>query len=254
VNLNLYSSLSDGYKNNSQKIRILTENWVNENIYCPSCGHNVNEYKNNKPVADFFCSRCSEDYELKSKKGNSLGKTIADGAYNTMIERIIGDASPNFFFLNYEKDTYNILNFVATPNYMFIPEMIRKRKKGIPNRPNYFMCNIDISSIPNSGKISYIKDGKVQSKDKVIDEWNKTIFLKQGYNLKSKGWILDIIKCIEKLGKNNFELRDMYQFEKYLKLKHPDNSNIQAKIRQQLQLLRDRNYLEFVGRGKYRIS
>ncbi|EQB34486.1 hypothetical protein M947_10795 [Sulfurimonas hongkongensis] len=35
---------------------------------------------------------------MKSKKGNPLGKTIADGAYNTMIERIIGDTSLNFFF------------------------------------------------------------------------------------------------------------------------------------------------------------
>lgn len=253
MNLNLYSSLSDGYKNNSQKIRVLTENWVNEYIYCPSCGQNVSEYENNKPVADFYCSKCNEDYELKSKKGNSLGKIIADGAYDTMIERITGDSSPNFFFLNYEKDTHKIINFVSTPGYMFVPEMIIKRKKGIPNRPNYFMCNIDISSIPNSGKISYIKDGKIQSKDKVLEEWNKTSFLKQSTDIKSKGWILDIVKCIEKIDKADFTLNDMYSFEKYLKLKHPENNNIEAKIRQQLQLLRDRNYLEFVGRGKYRL-
>jgi len=131
--------------------------------------------------------------------------------------------------------------------------MIIKRKKGIPNRPNYFMCNIDISTIPNSGKISYIKDGKIQSKDKVLEEWNKTSFLKQSTDMKSKGWILDIVKCIEKIDKADFTLNDMYDFEKYLKLKHPENNNIEAKIRQQLQLLRDRNYLEFVGRGKYRL-
>jgi len=254
VNLNLYSSLSEGYKNNSQKIRVLTENWVNEYIYCPNCGQNVSEYENNKPVADFYCSKCKEDFELKSKMGNSLGKTIADGAYDSMIDRISGNTSPNFFFLNYEKDTYNILNFIATPNYMFVPDMIIKRKKGIPNRPNYFMCNIDISSIPNSGKIFYIKDGEIQNKDKTLEDWNKTIFLKQDSNIESKGWILDIIKCIEKIDKKNFTLFDMYQFEKYLKLKHPDNNNIEVKIRQQLQLLRDRNYLEFVGRGQYRIK
>ena len=254
MNLNLYSSLSEGYKNNSQKIRVLTENWVNEYIYCPNCGQNVSEYENNKPVADFYCSKCKEDFELKSKMGNSLGKTIADGAYDSMIDRISGNTSPNFFFLNYEKDTYNILNFIATPNYMFVPDMIIKRKKGIPNRPNYFMSNIDISSIPNSGKIFYIKDGEIQNKDKTLEDWNKTIFLKQDSNIESKGWILDIIKCIEKIDKKNFTLFDMYQFEKYLKLKHPDNNNIEVKIRQQLQLLRDRNYLEFVGRGQYRIK
>ncbi len=254
MNLNMYALIEKNYKNNSQKIRVLTENWVNEYIYCPSCGQNVSEYENNKPVADFYCSKCSEDFELKSKMGNSLGKTIADGAYDRMIDRISGNTSPNFFFLNYEKDTYNILNFIATPNYMFVPDMIIKRKKGIPNRPNYFMCNIDISSIPNSGKIFYIKDGEIQSKDKILEDWSKTTFLKQDSNIESKGWILDIIKCIEKIDKKNFTLFDMYQFEKYLKLKHPDNNNIEAKIRQQLQLLRDRNYLEFVGRGQYRIK
>lgn len=251
--LNLYSSEADGYKNNSQKIRVLTENWVNKYIYCPICGKDVSDYQNNKPVADFYCSKCKEDFELKSKSGNTLGKTIADGAYDSMIERINSDNSPHFFFLNYDKNSYDIVNFLATPSYMFVPEMIIKRKKGIPNRPNYFMCNIDISSIPNSGKIFYIKDKKVQSKDKILEEWNKTTFIKDTKNINSKGWILDIVKCIEKLDKNSFTLNEIYQFEKYLKLQYPDNNNIQAKIRQQLQLLRDKDYLIFEGRGKYKL-
>ena len=61
MSLNLYSIIADDYKNNSQKIRVLTENWVNKYIYCPSCGKNVSEYENNKPVADFYCSTCNED-------------------------------------------------------------------------------------------------------------------------------------------------------------------------------------------------
>jgi type II restriction enzyme len=38
--------------------------------------------------------------------------------------------------------------------------------------------------------------------------------------------------------------------EAYTK-KYPNNNNIQAKIRQQLQILRDKGYLKFTGRGKY---
>ena len=41
-----------------------------------------------RPVADFFCPSCKEEYELKSK-GASISNKINDGAYNTMIERII---------------------------------------------------------------------------------------------------------------------------------------------------------------------
>lgn len=254
MNLNRYFSVANQYKNNSQKIRIMTESWVKEYIYFPICGQNIDEYENNRPVADFYCSSCREDFELKSKKGNSLGKTIADGAYNTMINRITSVDSPHFFFLNYDKNSYDIVNFVTTPSYMFVPEMIIKRNKAIPNRPNYFMCNIDISSVPSSGKIFYIKDGIQQSKDKVLEEWHKLNFFKQSQNIKAKGWLIDIIRCIEKLNKNSFSLSDMYQFEKYLKLKHPDNNNIQAKIRQQLQVLRDKDYLNFESRGKYKLK
>jgi len=254
MSLNLYSAIADDYNSNSQKIRILTENWVNEYIYCPSCGNNVSEYENNKPVADFYCSKCNEDYELKSKK-DKIGRKIVDGAYSTMIERLQSDSNPNFFFLNYDKNSFNVINFMVIPKHFFIPEIIEKRKPLSPTarRAGWVGCNILLETIPESGKIFYIRDGKEESKNKILDDWNKTIFLKESINIQSKGWLLDIIKCIDKLNKNNFNLSDIYQFEKYLKLKHPENNNIQAKIRQQLQFLRDKEYLKFVSRGKYRL-
>ena len=255
MNLNLYSTIADGYNSNSQKIRVLTENWVNENIYCPSCGNNISEYENNKPVADFYCTRCSEDYELKSKK-DKMGRKIVDGAYSTMIERLQSDSNPNFFFLNYNNISLDVTNFIVIPKYFFIPEIIEKRKPLSPTarRAGWIGCNILLDTIPESGKIFYIKNGQKESKDKILNSWNKTNFLKQSTNLQSKGWLLDIIKCIDKLNKNNFNLSDIYQCEKYLKLKHPENNNIQAKIRQQLQFLRDKEYLKFESRGKYRLT
>lgn len=253
MNLNLYSSKADKYNSNSQKTRIFTELFVEENFYCPYCGANLIGCKNNDKVRDFDCSKCNENYELKSKQGKSLGKIIPDGAYNVMIERINSNNNPNFYFLNYDKDNLDVINFCAVPSYFFIPNIIIPRKKGIPNRPNYIMCNIDISGIPNNGKIFYIKDKEIISKDKVLDDWNKTLFLKESNNIQAKGWLLDIIQCIEKLGSKSFSLNDLYSFENYLKIKHPENNNIQAKIRQQLQILRDSNYLKFESRGKYRL-
>jgi len=241
---------AENYRNISQKIRVLSEDWVDNNIFCPNCGENIQHYQNNKPVADFYCPKCLEDFEL----GKTFGKIIPDGAYDTMIKRINSQNSPNFFFLNYDKNNYSIINFMATPNYIFLPEMIMKRKKGIPNRPNYIMCNIDISTIPNSGKIYYIKNSKKLSKDEVINAWHKTTFLKQSQSLYSKGWLIDIVRCIEKLNKSSFALSDIYLFEDYLKQKYPKNNNIRAKIRQQLQILRDKNFLQFTGRGKYKLA
>lgn len=254
MNLNLYTSLSNVYSSNSQKIRVLTEKWALENIFCPSCGGIISDYENNKPVADFYCRSCKEDYELKSKK-DKMGKKIVDGAYFTMIERLQSDSNPNFFFLNYDKNTLDISNFIVIPKHFFTPEIIEKRKplSSTAKRAGWIGCNILLETISQSGKIFYIKDSKVQNKNEIVDNWNKTIFLKENKNLDSRGWILDIMKCIEKMNKKDFLLSEIYQFENYLKSKHPNNNNIQAKIRQQLQVLRDKEFLEFSSRGKYKL-
>ena len=79
---------AEHYSSNAQKIRVITETWVNKNMFCPYCGNPyISHFENNRPVADFFCPSCSEEYELKSK-GASISNKVNDGAYNTMIERI----------------------------------------------------------------------------------------------------------------------------------------------------------------------
>ena len=253
--LNLYSNISDIYKSKSQKIRVLTEEWAGDNIFCPNCGSSINHYENNKPVADFYCLNCSEDYELKSKKG-SIGKKIVDGAYSTMIQRLQSDSNPNFFFLNYEENSLEIRNFIVIPKHFFTPEIIEKRKplSKTAKRAGWIGCNILLETIPESGKIFYVKDGKEESKDKILEKWNKTTFLRHARDFEAKGWLLDIIKCVDKINKNDFRLSEIYQFETYLQSKYPENNNIQAKIRQQLQILRDKGYLKFESRGKYRLN
>ena len=231
---------------------MLSESWVDDEIFCPNCGCNVDSYKNSKPVADFYCPNCSEDYELKSKK-DSMGKRIADGAYETMIERLQSANNPNFFFLNYDVKNYEVLNFAVIPKHFFVPEIIIKRNQGIKDRPNYIMCSIDLTRIPKSGKIFYIKNRKIESKERVLESWNRTLFLRKSKKVELRGWILDIMKCIDKLEKNEFTLDEMYSFENLLSQKYTDNKHIKDKISQQLQFLRDKDYLKFIGKGKYKL-
>lgn len=61
------------------------------------------------------------------------------------------------------------------------------------------------------------------------------------------------MRCIEKLGKSNFILDEVYAFENELQRLYPENKHVKDKIRQQLQVLRDKGYLEFTSRGKYRL-
>jgi len=52
---------------------------------------------------------------------------------------------------------------------------------------------------------------------------------------------------------NSFTTADAYIFEQELELVHPDNRNIKAKIRQQLQELRDRDLLLHLDRNRWRL-
>ena len=65
--------VAKNYSSPSQKIRVITEYWVSNSIFCPNCGNQLSGFENNAPVADFYCKDCREEYELKSK-GGALGK------------------------------------------------------------------------------------------------------------------------------------------------------------------------------------
>lgn len=145
--------LANTYKSQTQKARVLTEQWVDNSVFCPNCGYsNIDQYPNNQPVADFYCSNCHEDYELKSKQ-NNIGTRIVDGAYRTMIERLQSSKNPNLFLLSYDLNNFEVLNFLV------VPKMIEKRKPLAPTarRAGWVGCNIILQSIPSAGKIFLLK-------------------------------------------------------------------------------------------------
>ena len=61
------------------------------------------------------------------------------------------------------------------------------------------------------------------------------------------------MQCIDKLNSKEFTLAEIYAFEDVLSKKYPKNNFIKDKIRQQLQILRNKDYLEFIAPGKYRL-
>jgi type II restriction enzyme len=253
MNLKLDFQLASNYTSNTQIARVLTEDWVKRNSFCPSCGEEkISEYPNNQPVADFFCVSCEEDFELKSKIGK-LGKKITDGAYSKMIERITSPQNPNFFFLTYSKRNWLVNDFLIIPKHFFEPAMIEKRKplKETARRAGWVGCNIDLQRIPDLGRIFMIKRSVITDRAAVIENWQKTLFLREA-TAEAKGWTLDVLQCLDKIVAADFSLDDVYNFAEELKQKYPNNNFIKDKIRQQLQVLRDMNIIAFVARGKYR--
>jgi type II restriction enzyme len=253
MNLQMHPEIGNNYKSNSQIARILTEDWVKRNSFCPNCGENhLAEYENNRPVADFYCKTCKEEFELKSKNGG-FTSIINDGDYSKMIERVNSDNSPNFFFLNYDKKNWNVTNFVIIPNFFFTPEMVVQRKplSLTAKRAGWIGCNVNLSRIPENGKICLIKNSKVIEKEKVLSAWGNTKFL-QLKTLKSKCWIIEIMNCLDRIPNLYFDLENIYHFENQLRILFPENNHIKDKIRQQLQILRDKNLIVFLGNGKYK--
>lgn len=144
---------------------------------------------------------------------------------------------------------------MVIPKHFFVPEIIEKRNPLAPTarRSGWIGCNILLHSIPQTGKIFYVREGQIESKEHVLTGWRKTLFLREEKEISAKGWLLDVMRCIEKLRKADFTLDNVYAFESELAKLHPENKHIRDKIRQQLQVLRDRGYLEFGVRGHYRL-
>ncbi len=253
MNLHLDESLVKGYCSGPQRARVLTESWAERNMFCPRCGNkHIIHFRNNMPVADFYCSKCGNQFELKSKNGR-FGAKVKGGAYETMIKRITGNENPDFLFMCYSQNTMTVKDLIMIPKYFFVPEIIERRPPlaNSARRAGWVGCNILIEKIPEQGKIEIVRDGQEEDREKIL----KKVHMSQGLktdNLDVRGWLMDVLNCVNRVPSDVFTLEEMYVFEEELFEKHPENNNIRPKIRQQLQLLRDKGFISFSGSGTYR--
>ena len=210
----------------------------------------LTQFPNNSRLADFFCENCGEVYELKSK-GSPFGKTILDGAYYAAIERITSSTNPNLFVLHYHQNSVEDLTLV--PKHFFTPNILIKRKALSQNarRAGYVGSLIMYEDIPARGKIAVIESHEELSRDIVMRNYAQSVMLRTD-NMNLRGWLMDILKCIDRITGEIFSLEDMYIFADELSAKHTDNHNVRANIRQQLQFLRNKGFIEFLGGGQYR--
>ena len=165
MDLRFNTSLAEGYKSASQIARVLTEDWLARNMYCPICGEvTIRRAEPNAPVKDYVCEHCKSQYELKSKRSDSdsFQATVADGVYRTMIGRITSLDNPSFFFMHY--DRYEVNNLVIVPKCFFTPSVIEKRDAlaATARRAGWEGCNILMRQIPSTAKIPIIINGHVR--------------------------------------------------------------------------------------------
>ncbi len=243
------------HKRGTQFVRVLTERWFERNMFCPACQSDyLKKTATNTKVIDFFCPMCDEKFQLKSFY-HPLGAEVVDSAYKPKIDAIKNGTIPNFAFLHYDNQRWVVKDLVLVPRYFIYPELIKKRKplKRGAKRAGWVGSTIVMSRLPSRAKIAIVHNGYEISREDIRKMWKDITFVKD-LSLSSKGWLSDVMACIEKMDKEVFSLQDIYSYREELARLHPKNRNIEAKIRQQLQLLRDRGVIEFLGKGRYNVG
>lgn len=238
----------------TQIARVQTESWASQWLYCPNCGESqLTRFTNNRPAADLYCRECSEEFELKSKKG-ALGRKVVDGAYATLVRRVVERNNPSLVLLSYDGATRSATDIIVVPKHFFVPDIIERRPplSAKARRAGWVGCNILIDAVPSAGRISMLRAGIPEPRSTVLEQWRQTTFL-QTRALEARGWLLEVMKAVETVGRPEFTLADVYQQETRLQALFPNNRHVRPKIRQQLQVLRDAGYLQFDGGGAYRL-
>jgi len=171
-----------------------------------------------------------------------------------MVEAIHQDKTPNLFALHYDANTWSVQNLILIPRFTYTLSAIKCRTALRPTaeRHGWIGCSINLGLIPPEAKIPVIVDGDVKPSSEIRTKFRKLHKLEQK-SVEARGWTLDVLNAVHSLGKREFSLQEVYDFESALGRLHPSNRNIQPKIRQQLQELRKLGLLEFLKPGQYRM-
>ena len=234
MNLQCKTELASSYKAGTQIARVLSEDWCMRELYCAACDSNrLTRSRANTPSLDFACPRCEQLYELKCLK-RWIPKKIVDAGYEAMMRAVKADRTPNLLVLHYTSN-WLVQNLILIPRVFFTESVIEKRKPLGPTarRAGWVGCNILIEQ-------------------RVRDEFSRVRKLAE-VPPGMRGWTVDVLRAIRRLGKDRFFLSELYAFESELQAIHPNNRNVRPKIRQQLQVLRDLGLLQFTGPGCYEL-
>ena len=238
-------------KSASQVARVSTERWAVDNFYCAACGTGLTAYPPNTKVYDFYSAECRENFQLKSAS-HFFSASILGGEYNTTRESILRDAFPSLILLHYDRSRWAVEDLSLVHRACITTSCIAPRTplSSAARRAGWQGYTIMLGEIPAQGQIEVVRKGQVREKSEVLAQWKQTDSLLKP-RPETRGWVADVLRCVERCFAN-FTLANVYAFESELAAKHPDNHNVRAKIRQQLQVLRDLGFVEFLGQGEYR--
>jgi type II restriction enzyme len=201
---------------------------------------------------DFGCDACGHRYELKTFRRRPT-RSLVDGAYLALLARINSGFAPTLCLLERD-DSWQIKSLTAIHSSFLTPVVIEARPALGPQarRAGWIGCNIRLDLIPSDGEIAVVQSGVCTPKMQVRQQFRRFLAL-ENIPANQRGWTTLTLWTVRNLGKREFRLSELYEREQSFAQLYPGNRHIRAKIRQQLQVLRDLGILSFEGPGRYRI-
>jgi type II restriction enzyme len=254
MNLCMTGVLAAAYHSGAQRARVVTEAWGEKNLFCPNCASpKLTWLEPGHPASDYSCLDCKFWYQLKSQR-SAIRDSITDGAYRAMMDAIRQDELPSFYFMQYDLATWRVRNLLLVPHFAFPPSAIIKRKPLAPTarRAGWVGCNFALKRIPAEARIPVVTESRIAPATEVREKFKRVKPFKE-IAVTQRGWTLDVLNAVHRLGKTEFTTADAYTFTRELEKLHPDNRHVRDKIRQQLQVLRDMGLLIHADRGLWRL-
>ena len=162
------------------------------------------------------------------------------------------DVYPSLILLRYDPVKWAVADLELVHRACITTSSLIRRKplSATAQRSGWEGCVISLANVPTLGRIGVVRNGAIRPKAAVLKQWQDSNRLLET-EPQNRGWVADVLGCVEKLY-STFTLENVCSFEKELAAKHPQNRFVRAKIRQQLQVLRDLGLIEFVSPGVYR--
>lgn len=257
MELTLDPATAEGYTSKAQRSRVITETWAEENLYCLNCNSDtIDAHRPGKKVEDFLCPSCDRRIQLKATRGGH-GNKVANSAYESKMEAIRSNEAPDYAFMGFDPDVWRVTDLFFVPGHYMTPTVVEKREplSSDARRSGWVGSNILLNRVPAAGRIKIVKDGSAVPQEKAREKFERTAFLSEE-EVEARNWTTAVLNCIERLPVqqgHRFTLAEVYEFEEELAEMYPDNQHIRAKIRQQMQVLRDEGVVEFLGDGEYRL-
>ena len=245
-------SVASAYKSPSQRARVISETWFSQNIYCLACESNcVARTTPNTRATDFLCKTCGHRYELKTFTKRPP-RSLVDGAYASLIARVNASTAPTLCLLG-RSESWQVQSLIAIHSSFLTPWVIERRSPLSQNarRAGWVGCNIRLDRIPPDGEIAVISEGVCLPKSEVRRRFERFLPL-ANLSADQRGWTtltLSIIRIARE--KQVRAIRFIRAGSRSSPRRIPEISHVRAKIRQQLQVLRDLGVLTFEGRGQY---